>query len=73
MAGNSDVNAAIDWCRMHGFHNDAPFKGTLEALLRVMRPDDPDLVPARTLWSEMYREGTPEPEGVQLGMLGNGD
>ena len=39
-----------------------------------MRPDDPDLGPARTLWSELYREGTPEPEGVkpegvQLGML----
>ena len=78
LAGNADVNAAIDWCGMHGFHNDAPFKGTLEALLRVMRPDDPDLVPARTLWSEMYREGTPEPErvqlaGVQLGMLNNDD
>ena len=71
LAGNSDVNAAIDWCRMHGFDNDAPFKGTLEALLRVMRPDDPDLGPARTLWSEMYREGTPDLEGVQLGMLGN--
>ena len=71
LAGNADVNTAIDWCQMHGFHNDAPFKGTLEALLRVMRPDDPDLGPARTLWSEMYREGTPEPEGVQLGMLGN--
>ena len=78
LAGNADVNTAIDWCGMHGFHNDAPFKGTLEALLRVMRPDDPDLVPARTLWSEMYREGTPEPErvqseGVQLGMLNNDD
>ena len=78
LAGNSDVNAAINWCRMHGFHNDAPFKGTLEALLRVMRPDDPDLRPARTLWTEMYREGTPEPEGMQpegtqLGMLNNDD
>ena len=78
LAGNTDVNAAIDWCQMHGFHNDAPFKGTLEALLRVMRTDDPDLTPARTLWSEMYREGSPEPEGMQpegtqLGMLNNDD
>ena len=78
LAGNADVNTAIDWCWMHGFHNDAPFKGTLEALIRVMRPDDPDLRSARTLWSEMYREGTPEPEGVQskgvqLGMLNNDD
>ena len=78
LAGTTDVNTAIDWCQMHGFHNDAPFKGTLEALLRVMRPDDPDLGPARTLWSELYREGTPEPEGVkpegvQLGMLNNDD
>ena len=31
LAGNADVNTAIDWCQMHGFHNDAPFKGTLEA------------------------------------------
>ena len=69
LAGNSDVNTAIDWCTMHGFQNDAPFKGTLEALLRVMRPDDPDLGPARTLWSEMYREGTPVPENTQLTML----
>ena len=78
LAGNFDVNTAIDWCTMHGFHNDLQFKGTLEALLRVMRPDDPDLGPARTLWTEMYREETPEPEriqpeGVQLGMLGNDD
>ena len=71
LTGSADVNAAIDWCRMHGFYDDVPFKGTLEALLRVMRPDDPDLGPARILWSEMYREVTPEPEGVQLGMLGN--
>ena len=71
LAGNSDVNAAIDWCGMHGYHTNAPFKGTLEALFRVMQLDDLDLGLARTLWAEMYREGTPDPEGVQLGMLGN--
>ena len=27
-----------------------------------MRPDDPDLQPARTLWSEMYRETAPVPD-----------
>ena len=69
LAGNTGVNSAIHWCRMQGFQEDAPFKGTLEALLRIMRPDDPDLRPARTLWSEMYRESAPVPEAVQLQML----
>ena len=69
LAGNTGVNSAIQWCRMQGFQEDAPFKGTLEALLRIMRPDDPDLQPARTLWSEMYRESAPMPEAVQLEML----
>ena len=69
LAGKNDVNAAMEWCRMQGFHNDINFKGTLEALLRVMRLDDPDLIPAQTLWSEMYREETPETEALQLGLL----
>ena len=69
LAGSSGVNSAMQWCRMQGFRDDAPFKGTLEALLRIMRADDPDLEPARTLWSEMYGESAPEPEAVQLGML----
>ena len=69
LAGNTGVNSAIQWCRMQGFQEDAPFKGTLEALLRIMRPDDPDLQPARTLWSEMYGESAPVPEAVQLDML----
>ena len=74
LAGNTGVNSAIQWCRMQGFQEDAPFKGTLEALLRIMRPDDPDLQPARTLWSEMYREiaPVPEAEAVQLEMLAGG-
>ena len=69
IAGINDVNASLEWCRMQGFYSDVNFKGTLEALLRVMRPDDPDLRPAQTLWSEMYREETPEREAVQLGLL----
>ena len=68
LAASSDVNAAMEWCRMQGFETDATFKGTLEALLRVMLPDDPDLVPARTLWTEMYRQAAPDrkQEGKQL-------
>ncbi len=67
------MNVAIDWRRLHDFQDDATCKGASKALLRVMWPDDPDLGPARTLGSEMYREETPEwksaPEGVQLLML----
>ncbi len=70
LAGTEDVNRATQWCRMQGFAEDTSFKGTLEALLRVMRPDDPDLAPARNLWSEIYRESAPEPAGVQLGLSG---
>ena len=73
LAGSSGVNSAMQWCRMQGFRDDAPFKGTLEALLRIMRADDPDLGPARTLWSEMYGESAPQPEAVQLGMLAEGE
>ena len=74
LTATSGVNSAIEWCRMQDFQNDAHFKGTLEALVRVMRADDPDLGPARTLWSEMYGERAPEPVGVvQLGMLTDGD
>ena len=73
LAGNSGVNAAIEWCHMQDFQNDVPFKGALEALLRVMRPDDPDLGPARTLWSEMYGERAPEAAEVQLRLLEEGE
>ena len=73
LAESSGVNSAMQWCRMQGFRDDAPFKGTLEALLRIMRADDPDLGPARTLWSEMYGERAPEAEVVQLGMLAEGE
>ena len=69
LAGMTGVNSAIEWCRFHRFQEDAPFKGTLEALLRIMRLDDPDLRPAQTLWSEMYGENAPVPEAAQLRML----
>ena len=63
---NTDVNNAINWCRMQDYADNTQFKGTLEALLRVMKPSDPDMQPARILWSEMYREEPPQPEGVQV-------
>ena len=65
LAAGENVNVAINWCRMQGFADNPAFKGALEALLRVMKPSDPDLRPARTLWTEMYQERLPEPEGVQ--------
>ena len=69
LAGITGVNSAIEWCRFQRFQEDAPFKGTLEALLRIMRPGDPDLLPASTLWTEMYRENAPVPESTQLKLL----
>ena len=63
LAESSDVNNAINWCRMQDFAENAAFKGTLEALLLVMKPNDPDMQPARNLWTEMYSEAIPEPEG----------
>ena len=65
LAASRDVNHAIDWCRYQGFRQDAAFRGALEALLRIMKTGDPDRTPARTLWSEMYGEIPPEPEGIQ--------
>ena len=66
---NTDVNNAINWCRMQDYADNTSFKGTMEALLRVMKPSDPDMQPARILWSEMYREEAPQPEGVQAELL----
>ena len=68
LAASSDVNNAINWCIMQGFADNPSFKGALEALLLVMKPRDPDMQPARTLWTEMYKESLPEPEGVQTEM-----
>ena len=68
LAESSDVNNAINWCRMQDFAENAAFKGTLEALMLVMKPNDPDMQPARNLWTEMYSEAIPEPEGVQVEM-----
>jgi len=69
LAEHQDVNMAIDWCNLHRFSHDAAFKGTLEALLRIMPASDPDLSPARTLWSEMYSERMPEPVGIQASLF----
>ena len=65
LAASRDVNGAIGWCRHQSFRDDPAFRGALEALLRIMKTGDPDRAPARTLWSEMYGETPPEPEGVQ--------
>ena len=65
LAAKTNVNNAIAWCGIQGFREDAAFRGTLEALLRIMKTNDPDREPARTLWSEMYAELPPEPEGIQ--------
>ena len=65
LAENEGVNVAIDWCVMHDFQDDAPFKGTLEALLRLMPASDPDWLPSCNLWTEMYREEAPPPKGIQ--------
>ena len=69
LAENEGVNVAIDWCVMHDFQDDAPFKGTLEALLRLMPASDPDWLPSRNLWTEMYREEAPPPAGIQASLF----
>ena len=70
LADSTDVNNAINWCKMQGFDEDPTFKGTLQALLRTIKMSDPDRVPASTLWSEMYDEVPPEPETAQVELLG---
>ena len=70
LANSTDVNYAINWCEQQGFRDDPAFKGTLQALLRTIKLSDPDRVPASTLWSEMYDEVPPEPETVQVELLG---
>ena len=52
--------AASDWLTMQ--HHDpqgAEFRGTLEALLRVMRPGHEDMRPAINLWRLLYEETPP--------------
>ena len=70
LAESSDVNNAINWCRMQGFDDNPSFRGTLQALLRIMKMSDPDRIPASTLWSEMYGETPPEPEGMSPRLTG---
>ena len=70
LANSTDVNYAINWCEQQGFRDDPAFRGTLQALLRTIKMSDPDRVPASTLWSEMYDEVPPEPETVQVELLG---
>ena len=70
LAYSTDVNYALNWCDQQGFRDDPAFKGTLQALLRTIKMSDPDRMPASTLWSEMYDEVPPEPETVQVELIG---
>ena len=70
LASSTDMNNAMNWCRMQGLNNDPAFRGTLQALLRTIKMSDPDRMPASTLWSEMYDEVPPEPETVQIELSG---
>ena len=70
LANTTDANYAINWCEQQGFKDDPAFRGTLQALLRTIKMSDPDRAPASTLWSEMYGEAPPEPETVQVELLG---
>ena len=68
--------AAAEWLRMQGHQPQSPeFKGTLEALLRVARPNHPDLPPGSSLWQFLYADPTPRPQqGVLLAIAdGAGD
>ena len=68
--------AAAEWLTMQGHQPQSPeFKGTLEALLRVARPNHPDLPPGSSLWQFLYADPTPRPQqGVLLAIAdGTGD
>ena len=59
-------SAAADWLTMqHHNPQGAEFRGTLEALLRVMRPGHEDMRPAVNLWRLLYEETPP----VQMTLL----
>ena len=60
--------AAQEWLQMQGYQPQSPeFKGTLEALLRVARPNHPDLAAGASLWQFLYADPTPRPQqGVLL-------
>ena len=69
--------AAQEWLQMQGYPPQSPeFKGTLEALLRVARPNHPDLAAGSSLWQFLYADPTPRPQqGVLLAIAdaaGNG-
>ena len=52
--------AASDWLTMQHHNPQSPeFRGTLEALLRVMRPGHEDWRPAINLWRLLYEETPP--------------
>ena len=66
IADHQSSAAAADWLTMqHHNPQGAEFRGTLEALLRVMRPGHEDMRPAVNLWRLLYEETPP----VQMTLL----
>ena len=66
IAEHQSSAAAADWLTMQHHNPQSPeFRGTLEALLRVMRPGHEDWRPAINLWRLLYEETPP----VQMTLL----
>ena len=66
IAGRHDSSAATDWLNMQHHNPQGPeFKGTMEALLKVLRPGHDDWQPAINLWRYLYEETPP----VQIALL----
>ena len=61
-----DSAAALEWLNMqHHNPQGTEFKGTMEALIRVIKPGHEDLRPATNLWRLLYEEAPP----VQMALL----
>ena len=61
-----DSAAALEWLTMqHHNPKGTEFKGTMEALIRVIKPGHEDLRPATNLWRLLYEEAPP----VQMALL----
>ena len=64
-----DSAAALEWLNMQHHNPQGPeFKGTMEALIRVMKLGHEDLRPANNLWRLLYEEPPPVPP-TQMSML----
>ena len=66
IAERQDSSAAAEWLNMQHHNPQGPeFHGTMEALLRVLRPGHDDWQPAINLWRFLYQETPP----VQVTLL----